>query len=166
MEPTDLWTLEREAWAEGHAIVCGCDEAGAGPLAGPVYAAAVVLPRELELPGLNDSKKLSAKKRDVLFDLIREQAVSWAVASVDAAEIDETDILTARMKAMQLAIDQLRPHRRQPGQGEGRGHHRAPPHGGEGGQPVRLHRGGLHPGQGEPGPLYGGNGRPVSPVRL
>ena len=109
MEPTDLWTLEREAWAEGHTIVCGCDEAGAGPLAGPVYAAAVVLPRELHLPGLNDSKKLSAKKRDVLFDLIREQAESWAVASVDAAEIDETDILTARMKAMQLAIDQLDP---------------------------------------------------------
>ena len=74
-----------------------------------MYAAAVVLPRELHLPGLNDSKKLSAKKRDVLFDLIREQAESWAVASVDAAEIDETDILTARMKAMQLAIDQLEP---------------------------------------------------------
>ena len=109
MEPTDLWALERAAWAEGHAIVCGCDEAGAGPLAGPVYAAAVMLPPELHLPGLNDSKKLTPKTRDVLFDLIRDQAVSWAVAFVDAAEIDETDILTARMKAMQRAIDRLAP---------------------------------------------------------
>ena len=107
MEKIDLWQYEREAWAEGYAAVCGCDEAGAGPLAGPVYAAAVILSQGVELDGLNDSKKLTPKKRDILFDAIREQASAWAVAWVDAGEIDETDILSARMKAMQLAIDRL-----------------------------------------------------------
>ena len=105
----DLWELERDCWAQGHELVCGCDEAGAGPLAGPVYAAAVILPFGVELPGLNDSKKLTEKKREALFPMIREQAVAWAVARVEAAEIDETDILSARMKAMQLAIDRLTP---------------------------------------------------------
>ena len=105
----DLWTWEREAWADGAAVVCGVDEAGAGPLAGPVYAAAVILPREADLPGLNDSKKLTEKKREALFPVIQEKAAAWAVAWVDAREIDETDILSARMKAMQLAIDQLEP---------------------------------------------------------
>ena len=107
MEKIDFWQYEREAWAEGYAAVCGCDEAGAGPLAGPVYAAAVILPPGVELDGLNDSKKLTPKKRDILFDAIREQASAWAVAWVDASEIDETDILSARMKAMQMAIDRL-----------------------------------------------------------
>lgn len=109
MAGTDLWALERACREEGYSPVCGCDEAGAGPLAGPVYAAAVVLPLGLELPGLNDSKKLTEKKREALFPVIRERAVAWAVARVEAAEIDETDILSARMKAMQLAIDQLTP---------------------------------------------------------
>lgn len=108
-EKTDLWALERRLWSEGHKLVCGADEAGAGPLAGAVYAAAVILPPELELPWLNDSKKVTPKRRDILFDQIKEQAVAWAVARVEAAEIDETDILSARMKAMQLAIDQLTP---------------------------------------------------------
>ena len=107
MEKIDFWQYEREAWAEGYAAVCGGDEAGAGPLAGPVYAAAVILPPGVELDGLNDSKKLTPKKRDILFDAIREQASAWAVAWVDASEIDETDILSARMKAMQMAIDRL-----------------------------------------------------------
>ena len=107
MAGTDLWALERACREEGYSPVCGCDEAGAGPLAGPVYAAAVILPFGAELPGLNDSKKLTEKKREALFPVIREQAVAWAVARVEAAEIDETDILSARMKAMQLAIDQL-----------------------------------------------------------
>ena len=107
MAGTDLWALERACREEGYSSVCGCDEAGAGPLAGPVYAAAVILPFGVELPGLNDSKKLTEKKREALFPVIREQAVAWAVARVEAAEIDETDILSARMKAMQLAIDQL-----------------------------------------------------------
>ena len=103
----DLWAYEREQWAQGKEIVCGVDEAGAGPLAGPVYAAAVILPRELEIPGLNDSKKLTEKKREILFDVIVEQSLAYSVARVEAAEIDEIDILNARMKAMQLAIDGL-----------------------------------------------------------
>lgn len=104
----DLWTYEREAWADGAGVVCGVDEAGAGPLAGPVYAAAVILPREIQLPGLNDSKKLTEKKREALYELITAQAEDWSVAAVSAAEIDEIDILNARMKAMQLAIHGLR----------------------------------------------------------
>ena len=103
----DLWTYEREQWNRGFSTVCGVDEAGAGPLAGPVYAAAVILPREVEIPGLNDSKKLTEKKRETLFDVITAQAVSYSIARVEAAEIDEIDILNARMKAMQLAIDGL-----------------------------------------------------------
>ena len=104
---TDLWHYEREALEQGHALVCGCDEAGAGPLAGPVYAAAVILPLGVEIEGLDDSKKLTEKKREALFPVIQEKALAWAVARVEAAEIDETDILSARMKAMQLAMDQL-----------------------------------------------------------
>ena len=88
-------------------MVCGVDEAGAGPLAGPVYAAAVILPREMEIPGLNDSKKLTEKKREALFDIITAQAEAYSIARVEAREIDEIDILNARMKAMQLAIDGL-----------------------------------------------------------
>jgi len=102
-----LWDYEREQWNNGVQTVCGVDEAGAGPLAGPVYAAAVILPRELEIPGLNDSKKLTEKKREALYEVICREAVAYSVARVEAAEIDETDILSARMKAMQLAIDGL-----------------------------------------------------------
>ena len=103
----DLWHYEREALEQGHALVCGCDEAGAGPLAGPVYAATVILPLGVEIEGLDDSKKLTEKKREALFPVIQEKALAWAVARVEAAEIDETDILSARMKAMQVAMDQL-----------------------------------------------------------
>lgn len=103
----DLWTPEREQWNKGYAVLCGVDEAGAGPLAGPVYAAAVILPRELEIPGLNDSKKLTEKRREVLYDRITAQAEAWSVAFVTAEEIDELDILNARMLAMQRAIDGL-----------------------------------------------------------
>ena len=103
----DFWQYEKEALAEGHAAVCGCDEAGAGPLAGPVYAGAVILPLGVDIPGLNDSKKLTEKRREELFPVIQEQALAWSVAWVDAAEIDASDILSARMKAMQLAIDGL-----------------------------------------------------------
>ncbi len=105
----DFWRFEREALDAGRTLVCGCDEAGAGPLAGPLYAAAVILPLGLVLPGLDDSKKLTEKRREALFPVIQERAVAWAVARVEAAEIDETDILSARMKAMQLAMDQLTP---------------------------------------------------------
>ena len=103
----ELWTYEREQWAAGFETVCGVDEAGAGPLAGPVYAAAVILPRELDIPGLNDSKKLTEKKREALFDVITQQAAAYAVARVEAADIDGMDILNARMLAMQRAIDSL-----------------------------------------------------------
>ncbi|MBM6938517.1 ribonuclease HII [Pseudoflavonifractor phocaeensis] len=108
-EKTDLWALERRLWREGRKLVCGADEAGAGPLAGAVYAAAVILPPELELPWLNDSKKVTPRRRDILFDQIKERAVAWAVARVKAEEIDAIDILNARMKAMDLAIRQLSP---------------------------------------------------------
>ena len=100
-------SYEQQAHDAGYALVCGVDEAGAGPLMGPVYAAAVILPEKFELPGLNDSKKLTEKKREALFLRIQQQALTWSVASVSAGEIDETDILSARMKAMQLAIDGL-----------------------------------------------------------
>ena len=103
----DLWTLEREQWNKGYRLLCGVDEAGAGPLAGPVYAAAVILPRELEIPGLNDSKKLTEKKREALYGLITAQAEAWSVAFAAAEEIDEIDILNARILAMQRAIDGL-----------------------------------------------------------
>lgn len=104
-----LWDIENGYFEKGVRLVAGTDEAGAGPLAGPVYAAAVILPPGLELPYLNDSKQVIAKRREVLFDQIREQAVAWAVACVEPAEIDELDILNARMLAMQRAIDRLDP---------------------------------------------------------
>ncbi len=100
----DLWTYEREQWNSGCSILCGVDEAGAGPLAGPVYAAAVILPREIDLPGLNDSKKLTPKKRDALFDQITAAAEAYSIAFATAEEIDELDILNARRLAMNRAI--------------------------------------------------------------
>lgn len=100
-------TYEREAWSQGFRTVCGVDEAGTGPLMGPVYAAAVILPRECVIEGLNDSKKLTEKKREALYEVITATALAWSVASVSATEIDATDILSARMKAMQSAIDGL-----------------------------------------------------------
>lgn len=103
------WEYEERAAAAGYTAVCGVDEAGAGPLAGPVYAGAVILPFGLELPYLNDSKHVTPKRRDGLFDLIREKAIAWSVASVSAEEIDEMDILNARILAMQRAIDGLVP---------------------------------------------------------
>jgi len=104
----ELWEYERQSREAGFELICGCDEAGAGPLAGPVYAAAVILPFGAEIPGLNDSKKLTEKKREALFPVVKELAAAWAVACVDTQEIDATDILSARMKAMQLAIDALK----------------------------------------------------------
>ena len=103
----ELWEHERLAWSSGAETVCGVDEAGAGPLLGPVYAAAVILPRELDIPGLNDSKKLTEKKREALYEIITAQAAAWSVARVEAAEIDKMDILNARMLAMQKALDGL-----------------------------------------------------------
>ena len=100
-------SLESKAEEQGYSMICGCDEAGAGPLAGRVYAAAAILPEGLELPYLNDSKKVTPKRRDALYDQIKEKAVAWAVAWAEAEEIDELDILNFRMLAMQRAIDQL-----------------------------------------------------------
>lgn len=104
-----LWEVEALYRGKGYQAICGCDEAGAGPLAGPVYAAAVILPFGVDIPSLNDSKQLSEKKREALFPVIQQTAVAWAIASVNAEEIDEADILTARIKAMELAISQLSP---------------------------------------------------------
>ena len=101
------YTLERAALEQGYRSVCGVDEAGAGPLMGPVYAAAVILPEDCTIAGLDDSKKLTEKRREALFDVICNTALAYSVAFVDAKEIDEIDILNARMKAMQLAIDGL-----------------------------------------------------------
>ena len=107
MSGLSMWEIEQETFSAGFSVVCGCDEAGAGPLAGPVYAASVILTQGEEIPGLNDSKKLTEKKREALFPVIQEKALAYAVAWIDAEEIDATDILSARMKAMQLAIDAL-----------------------------------------------------------
>lgn len=107
--PVNLWEIETECAAQGWKAVCGVDEAGAGPLAGAVYAAAVILPPDWDLPGLNDSKKLTEKRREALFPLIQQQAVAWAVATASEAEIDELNILNARMLAMERAIEALNP---------------------------------------------------------
>ena len=103
----DWLRFEREEKENGAEYICGVDEAGAGPLMGPVYAAAVILPRECEIEGLNDSKKLTEKKREALFDIILNTAVAYGIARIEAAEIDATDILSARMKAMHLAMEAL-----------------------------------------------------------
>ena len=105
----DLWEIERSCKARGYRLICGADEAGGRPLARPVYAGAVILPEGLVLEGLNDSKKVTPKRRDRLFEEIQEKAVAWAVASVDEKEIDAINILNARMKAMELAIQALNP---------------------------------------------------------
>ena len=165
----DFWQYEKEAMSKGYAAVCGCDEAGAGPLAGPVYAAAVILPFGENIPGLDDSKKLTEKKRETLFPMIQDLALAWSIAWIEAKEIDETDILSARMRAMQLAMDGLE---RKPdfalidgNRDKGR-HHHPPPLSGQRRQPVRLYRGGLHSRQGEPGPVYGEDGRAISQLSL
>jgi len=103
------WSLENEFYAEGVSVICGTDEAGRGPLAGPVYAAAVILPEGLVIEGLNDSKKISEKKREKLYDIIKESAVSWAIASASPEEIDEYNILNASQLAMRRAVAELDP---------------------------------------------------------
>ena len=108
-EPIDLWLYEREAFDAGIRLICGVDEAGRGPLAGPVCAAAVILPPGLEIPGLNDSKKLTDKKRRELYDIMIEQAVSYGIAFASEQEIDEINILQATFLAMERAIQKLSP---------------------------------------------------------
>ena len=106
-EKIDLWELENQLLDNGYTTICGVDEAGRGPLAGPVCAAAVILPRGLEIAGLNDSKKLTEKKRDKLFELIKESAVSYGIAFATVEEIEELNILGATYLAMNRAIAQL-----------------------------------------------------------
>ena len=106
---TELWELENEIYAEGFSLICGVDEAGRGPLAGPVYAAAVILPRDAVIEGLNDSKKLAEKKREALFDVITERALTYGVASASVEEIEKLNILNATFLAMNRAIDKLDP---------------------------------------------------------
>ena len=106
---TELWTLENEIYEEGWSLLCGVDEAGRGPLAGPVCAAAVILPRGLVIEGLNDSKKLTEKKREALFDPICEKAISFGIAFAGVEEIEEHNILNATYLAMNRAIAKLDP---------------------------------------------------------
>lgn len=106
-EPVDWFRYENEAKAEGFNIVCGIDEAGRGPLAGPVCAAAVILPEGCIIEGVNDSKKLTEKKREALFDVIKEKALAYSIAVADEKEIDEINILQATYLAMRRAFDGL-----------------------------------------------------------
>lgn len=101
------WEIEDELRNQGLKLICGIDEAGRGPLAGPVFAAAVILPEDCDIPGLDDSKKLSEKKRDELYDIIIEKALFYGIASASEDEIDEVNILNAVYRAMNRAADGL-----------------------------------------------------------
>ncbi len=105
----DLWELENEIYDEGYTLLCGVDEAGRGPLAGPVYAAAVILPRGLAIKGLDDSKKLTEKKREALFAPICAAAISFGIARAEVEEIEALNILNATFLAMNRAIARLSP---------------------------------------------------------
>ena len=107
MSNINMWEIEEQFYAEGVKVICGVDEAGRGPLAGPVCAAAVILPEHLEIQGLTDSKKLTDKKRRELFPIIKEQAIAYGIGIATEKEIDEINILQATFLAMQRALDQL-----------------------------------------------------------
>ena len=107
MSEKNMWQIEDELFANGIAVICGVDEAGRGPLAGPVCAAAVILPPHLEIPGLDDSKKLSDKRRRELFPIIKEQAIAYGIGLASHEEIDEINILQATFLAMKRALAQL-----------------------------------------------------------
>ena len=107
MSTNHMWEIEHSFYSEDIQLICGVDEAGRGPLAGPVCAAAVILPKDLEIPGLTDSKKLTDKKRRELFPVIQEQAVAYGIGFASQQEIDEINILQATFLAMQRALDQL-----------------------------------------------------------
>lgn len=104
---TELWNFEHELTEQGYELICGVDEAGRGPLAGPVCAAAVILPTDLEIEGLNDSKKLTEKKREALYDIIIEKALAYGIAMVSEKEIDEINILQATFLAMKGAVEAM-----------------------------------------------------------
>ena len=107
MSNVNMWEIENSVYEEGFEIICGVDEAGRGPLAGPVCAAAVILPKGLEIPGLTDSKKLTDKKRRELFPVIKEQAIAFGIGLASHEEIDEINILQATYLAMERALAQL-----------------------------------------------------------
>ena len=107
MSEVNMWEIENSLYSNGFKIICGVDEAGRGPLAGPVCAAAVILPKGLVIPGLTDSKKLTDKKRRELFPIIKEQAIAYGIGLASHEEIDEINILQATFLAMQRALDQL-----------------------------------------------------------
>ena len=107
MSEVNLWAIEDGCFAAGYSVVCGVDEAGRGPLAGPVCAAAVILPPHLEIPGLNDSKKLTDKRRRELMPVIKEQALAYGIAFATHEEIDRINILQATYVAMERALAQL-----------------------------------------------------------
>lgn len=107
MSLDNMWQIEDSFYTQGYQVICGVDEAGRGPLAGPVCAAAVILPEHLEIPGLTDSKKLTDKKRRELFPLIQEQAVAYGIGLASQEEIDEINILQATFLAMERALSQL-----------------------------------------------------------
>ena len=107
MSTVNMWEIEDSLYTDDVTVICGVDEAGRGPLAGPVCAAAVILPKHLEIPGLTDSKKLSDKKRRELFPVIKEQAIAYGIAFASEQEIDEINILQATFLAMKRAIAQL-----------------------------------------------------------
>ena len=104
---SELWKYEHACYDDGFEIICGVDEAGRGPLAGPVCAAAVILPRDLEIEGLNDSKKLTEKRRELLYDIIVEKAISYSIAFASEQEIDAINILQATFLAMRRAVEAL-----------------------------------------------------------
>ena len=110
MSQVDLWQIERSYFEKGVQIICGVDEAGRGPLAGPVCAAAVILPEGLEIPGLNDSKKLTDKRRRELAPIIQQQALAYGIAFASHEEIDAINILQATFLAMERAMGQLKIH--------------------------------------------------------
>ena len=107
MSNINMWEIEESCYAEGYEVICGVDEAGRGPLAGPVCAAAVILPKGLEVPGLTDSKKLTDKKRRELMPVIKEQAIAYGIGFASEKEIDEINILQATYLAMERALAQL-----------------------------------------------------------
>ena len=107
MSELNMWQIEDEVSAEGYYAICGIDEAGRGPLAGPVCAAAVILPRDAEIPGLNDSKKLTDKKRRELYPVIMEKAIAYGIGFADEKEIDQINILQATFLAMERALQNL-----------------------------------------------------------
>ena len=165
MSDGKMWEIEDGFFSGGVGTICGVDEAGRGPLAGPVYAAAVILPPHLDIPGLTDSKKLTDKRRRELFPIIQEQAIAYGIGFATEKEIDEINILQATFLAMERALGQLavKPDlvlidgKEFRDTGKNRG---------QGGQPQRQYRRGVGACKGLPGRLYAGNGEAVPPVWL